>query len=125
MEKSEVMVSIIIPVYNAEKTIERCIKSISEIEDLSYEIIVIDDGSQDNSHKIVQQLLKDRKNSIIVTQKNQGPSVARNTGIDYSRGKYIMFVDSDDWIDPKELKRITDIIKTCDYDTIKIGRAHV
>ena len=118
MDENIIMLSIIVPVYNSEKTIEKCIKSILNIKDLSYEIIIVDDGSKDNSYMIAKKMLSGIEQAIVLKQKNQGPSVARNNGISKSKGKYIMFVDSDDWIEASEIKKITTAIKSNKYDTI-------
>lgn len=91
-------VSIIIPVYNAESTIERCIDSLIHNSYKNLEIILVDDCSKDNSLKICKKYESD---SIIVFHSNQnhGPSYSRNKGLELSSGDYIMFVDSDDWVE--------------------------
>ena len=86
--------SIIIPAYNAEKTIENCINSILEISGISYEIIVIDDGSCDKTKEICMSF----NNVRVFSQMNAGVSTARNKGIHLALGKYIYFLDSDDLI---------------------------
>ena len=94
----EPKVSIIIPVYNAESTIERCIDSLINNSYKNLEIILVDDCSKDNSLKICRQYECD---SIIVhhSNENHGPSYSRNKGLELSTGDYIMFVDSDDWVE--------------------------
>ncbi len=101
-------ISIIIPVYNNEKYIGECIKSIEEQKyDLNkIEIILINDGSTDKSLEICQQLAKDNKNIKLINQQNQGVSLTRNTGIKMAEGKYIMFLDSDDFISKNAVKEI-------------------
>ena len=93
-----IKVSVIVPVYNGEKYIQTSISSIINQEfSENYEIIVVDDGSDDNSLDIAQELLS--KSDIpykLVHQRNSGVSVARNNGIEVSRGDYLVFVDSDD-----------------------------
>ena len=86
--------SIIIPVYNNEKYIEKCIESIMVQEyDLNkIQVIIINDGSKDNSLKVCQDLSKKYKQIKLIDQKNQGASVARNNGIKVAEGKYIMFL---------------------------------
>lgn len=92
--------SIIIPVYNGEKTIEKCIKSVYETtEDFSFEVIVIDDGSTDNSRKILEKLKEDYNTLCVYHQKNQGVSVARNKGLEIAKGKWIVFLDADDYFE--------------------------
>ena len=93
------MISIIIPVYNCENTIERCIKSLCKQKFDDIEILVIDDGSNDNSGNIVKQLLNSDNRIKYIKKENGGVSSARNLGIEISNGKYIMFIDGDDWVD--------------------------
>lgn len=92
------LVSIIIPVYNVEKYIENCLKSIIKQTYKNLEIILIDDGSNDCSVKIIEKYIGDKRIKLI-KQKNKGVSAARNIGIKKAKGKYLMFVDSDDWLD--------------------------
>lgn len=96
---AESLVSIIVPVYNAENHLEKCVDSILNQTYKNIEVILINDGSSDNSGVICQNLAKKDNRIKVVHQVNQGPSASRNTGIKYSNGKYIQFVDSDDCID--------------------------
>lgn len=95
-----VELSIIIPVYNVEKYIERCIKSIYDINRYinDAEIIIVNDGSQDNSIDLVKSIYKNLPINII-NQENKGLAEARNTGLRHAKGKYVYFLDSDDYID--------------------------
>ena len=99
-------VSIIVPAYNAEKNIEQCINSIENQTYKDIEIIIINDGSKDNTQKISENLKKIYKNIIVVNQENKGVSQSRNTGIDKATGEYIMFVDSDDFIEKNMIETI-------------------
>ena len=101
--------SIIIPVYNVEKYIEKCIQSCLDQDILpnDYEIIVVIDGSPDNSLQIVNRLVKLHTNIHTLNQENQGLSAARNNGFAIAKGEYVWFIDSDDWIEKNCLKRIT------------------
>lgn len=90
--------SVIIPVYNVEKYITKCIKSILLHRTNDIEIILVNDGSTDNSLALATSLLQGEDNVKIITQKNQGLSEARNTGFKDSIGEYVWFVDSDDSI---------------------------
>ncbi|HLV62938.1 glycosyltransferase family 2 protein [Galbibacter sp.] len=103
--------SIIIPVYNVEKYIERCILSCydQQLEQSQYEIIVIDDESPDNSVKIVQRLMNAYSNLRIISQKNKGLGGARNTGIENAKGRYLLFLDSDDYLLPNVLHVLIEI----------------
>ena len=92
-------ISIIIPVYNAEKYLEKCLDSVINQTYKNIEIICVNDGSKDNSLKILEEYAKKDERIKIITQENKGVSVARNTGIKAVSGEYIMFVDSDDKIE--------------------------
>ena len=88
--------SIIIPVYNAEKYIGECIKSILQCDSSDIEIIIINDGSKDKSLSIIKEYQKNDKRIYIIDKENEGVSIARNTGIKEAKGDWIMFVDADD-----------------------------
>lgn len=92
------LVSIIVPVYNVGKYLEKCVDSLinQTLEDI--EIILIDDGSPDNSGEICDKKAAKDKRIHVIHQKNQGVSVARNAGLDYATGQWITFVDGDDWV---------------------------
>lgn len=91
-------VSVIVPVYNCEKYISRCIDSILNQENISLEIIIIDDGSKDGSLNVCKKYEQTYKNIYVIASENNGPAAARNKGIVAARGKYLTFVDSDDYI---------------------------
>lgn len=95
----DVKVSAIVPVYNTEKFLEKCIRSIMSQTLKEIEIICINDGSTDNSLEILKKLQKEDKRIIIIDKKNEGISIARNKGIEQAKGEYISFIDSDDWIE--------------------------
>lgn len=105
------LISIIIPVYNVEKYLKKCINSIIRQSYNNIEIILIDDGSTDNSGKICDEYaLKDNRINVI-HKENGGLSSARNVGIEKAHGKYITFIDSDDWIDEEMILTLLKIIK--------------
>lgn len=106
--KEEVKVSIIVPVYNAEKYIERCIKSLIGQTYKNIEIILINDGSEDKSLNILRNFENIDKRITLINQENSGPSKARNLGINKSTGNYIAFIDADDYV---ELNYIEKMIK--------------
>lgn len=92
--------SIIVPVYNVEKYVLKCLESIFDqglVED-SFEVIIVNDGTKDRSMDIVLEFAKCHSNIVILNQENQGLSVARNNGLSHANGRYILFVDSDDFI---------------------------
>ena len=103
MKKNEI-VSIIVPAYNAERTINRCIDSILKQSYGNLEIIIINDGSKDSTEEKCMKYIKNKKIKYIRI-KNSGVSNARNIGIENSTGTYIMFVDSDDIILPYVVER--------------------
>ena len=97
-------VSVIVPIFNAEKTLERCIKSILSQTYKNLEIILINDGSTDGSLDICEKFNERDNRIIIISQKNSGVSIARNNGLRKVSGKYIIFVDSDDYLDDKMIE---------------------
>lgn len=94
----EELVSVIVPVYNVEKYVERCIQTLLEQTYSNIEIIIIDDGSPDNSGLICDYYASRDERIKVIHQANQGLSGARNTGIEAAKGQYLSFVDSDDWV---------------------------
>lgn len=99
-------ISIIIPVYNAEETLERCLNSVLSQKDVSTEIICINDGSKDNSLKILKEYEEKYDNIVVINQDNKGVSEARNAGLEIAQGDYIMFVDADDYLLENSLSTI-------------------
>ena len=97
-------ISIIVPVYNVEKYLERCLNSILKQSFTNWECILIDDGSKDKSSSICDFFADKDRRFKVIHQKNQGVSQARNTGIDLATGEWIAFVDSDDWIENSMLQ---------------------
>lgn len=108
----EIETSIIIPNYNGSKYIEKCLQSIENQTYDKYEVIIIDDGSTDESVKIIEKYIKNSNIKIIFIQQfNQNAAVARNRGLEIAKGKYLYFIDSDDELyDENSLKIITDEI---------------
>lgn len=113
-----IRLSIILPTYNVENYIERCLRSI-ENQDLrysEYEIIVINDGSTDNSRNVVKNLQQSYCNIILKDKVNGGVSSARNYGIIYARGEYIMFCDPDDYIEKNVLGKMLNLVEKDNLD---------
>ena len=96
--QEEVKISIIIPVYNVEKYLHECLDSIINQTFKDLEIICVDDGSTDKSSEILEEYEQKDKRFTVISQPNKGVSAARNRGMQQAKGKYIMFVDSDDYI---------------------------
>jgi len=106
--------SIIVPVYNVEKYIARCLDSLfnQEFEEGKYEVIIVNDGTPDFSMSIVETYAKCHKNIVIINKDNGGVSSARNAGIHIAKGKYLLFVDSDDVIEMNVLSAVySELIK--------------
>ena len=99
------LVSVVIPVYNTERFLKKCIQSVTEQSYPFLEILVIDDGSTDGSPRLLQELEEADKRIRVIRQRNAGVAAARNKGIELASGKYITFVDSDDHISPDYVKR--------------------
>ena len=102
-------VSIIVPVYNAEKYLHRCIDSILAQTFTDFELILIDDGSTDTSGEICDKYAKNNSRIRVMHQKNAGASSARNKGIEESVGKYLLFCDSDDFVHPQWCQILYDL----------------
>lgn len=110
--------SIIIPVYNLEQYIEKCLNSILAQSFNDYEIICINDGSTDNSLEILNRY-KDK--IVIIDKENEGSGVARNVGIDKAKGEYIFFVDGDDWLEDNCLEKMVNEADKLNTDILIFG----
>lgn len=104
--KMNKLISVIVPVYNSEKTIERCVNSLAAQTDENFEVILINDGSTDKTEEILKDFCRKNKHFKLISKKNGGAAAARNTGIDKAEGEYICFVDSDDIASPNYLKHL-------------------
>lgn len=109
MEK--LLLSVIIPVYNSQLTIRQCVDSILNQQFRSYEIILINDGSTDDSKNICEEYACADKRIKVINQNNKGVSAARNAGLDICRGKYVTFIDSDDYLAPNSFNEIDKFIE--------------
>ncbi|MDH6456546.1 glycosyltransferase involved in cell wall biosynthesis [Fusobacterium sp. PH5-7] len=105
MKKNKIKVSIIIPVYNVEEYIEQCLESVVNQTLKEIEIIIVNDGTKDNSMKKIEKFLSDERITVI-NKENGGVSSARNAGIKIAKGEYISFVDPDDFIDEMMLEKL-------------------
>lgn len=123
MENYEWDLDIIIPCYNAEKTVQKCIDScLTQKCSYAFRIIAIDDGSTDSTPKILDEYKK-LPNVLIIHQENRGHSGARNAGLDMSRSKYIMFVDSDDFIASDAIEKLMSVAMTKDAALVEGAHA--
>lgn len=101
---NEIAISIIIPIYNASRYLERCLCSVINQTFQDFELILVDDGSQDNSLEICKKFKERDPRIKIISQLNRGSSIARNVGLDSSSGKYIINIDADDWMESNMLE---------------------
>lgn len=115
---SNVKVSIIVAVYNVEKYLNRCLESLINQTLKEIEIILVDDGSTDRSGQICDDYSKKDSRIIVIHKENQGLGMARNSGLDMAIGEYVVFVDSDDFIDINAYKEMYNKIKSSDYDML-------
>ena len=111
---SNYAVSIVVPVYNAEKYLPKCIDSILNQTFKNFELILVNDGSKDNSLIICEDYKVSDRRIKVINKKNEGVSIARNIGINSAKGKYIMFIDSDDWIESNMVEKMYDAIQNSD-----------
>lgn len=109
-------ISVIVPVYKVEAYLHRCVDSILAQTFADFELILVDDGSPDNCGKTCEEYAIKDERILVIHQKNQGVSVARNRGVRASTGKYITFVDSDDWIAPYFLESLLSVIQQNNAD---------
>lgn len=114
----KVLVSVIIPVYNSEKFLKRCVNSLRKQTLKEIEMIFINDGSTDNSLSILKSFEKIDNRIKIINQENSGPSIARNNGIKIAKGEYISFVDSDDWLDINMYKEMLELAHKSKADVV-------
>lgn len=115
------MISVIIPMYNAEKYVEKCLNSLLKQTYQDLEIIIVNDGSKDYSREICEEYVKKDKRITLINTENRGAGSARNTGIEASKGEYISFIDSDDYVCPDYYERFLKMIEHTGAD-IAIGR---
>lgn len=118
---TDIKLSIVVPTYNVEKYLEKCLRScvIQNIPPSEYEIIVVNDGSKDNSLSIAESFASNYSNVYVISQVNKGLSAARNKGLQRAQGEYVWFIDSDDWI--KE-NCLNDLMSYCkDIDILCLG----
>lgn len=123
--KKDVLLTVVIPVYNVEKYLKRCIESILIQEWKNYDILLVDDGSIDNSPQICDDYAKAYDFISVIHKKNGGLSVARNTGISHAEGEYVYFPDSDDWIEPDTFIALAEVVESQKFDIISFNREFV
>jgi glycosyltransferase involved in cell wall biosynthesis len=115
------MVSVIVPVYNAEKYVEECIKSILNQDYSNIELIIVNDGSTDNSYEICKMISEKDERIQLYDRNNCGVGRTRNFGIEKASGKYITFVDADDFLDKNMIRRMVDEAEENDAEVVVAG----
>lgn len=115
------IISVIVPVYNAEKWLRECIDSILTQTYSNIELVLINDGSTDNSLAICQEYARKDDRVIVLDQENAGPSAARNNGIRNCNGDYLCFVDSDDWLEPDACEQLIKAVYDTNADMVVYG----
>ena len=125
MKNLEDLITVVVPVYNVAEFLNECIDSILKQKYKTTEIIIVDDGSTDGGGKICDEYAKKYHNIRVIHQKNAGLSAARNKGLSVAKGKYICFIDSDDYILPEYLSELLKAIKGNDSDIAVCGYGKV
>ena len=118
-------VSVIIPVYNSEKYVEKCICSVMAQTLPELEIIIINDGSIDESGKILRKLAQKDSRIILLEQENKGVAAARNLGVEKATGKYLTFVDGDDYLQEDYIEKMYSLAEKETLDMVICGLTYV
>lgn len=122
MEKQkDIQFSIVVPAYNAEKYIDQCIQSVQEQTYENFELILVNDGSEDNTERICCNYAVEDVRIKVYHQENQGQTAARKNGLVHSSAKYVLFLDSDDWLERDTLERCCHALKEKDSQMIVFG----
>ncbi len=116
-----IKVSVIIPIYNVEKYLDKCLESVSGQSLKSIEIICVNDGSTDSSGDILNKWAKKDSRIVVINQQNMGLSAARNAGLSIAQGEYVSFLDSDDWVSGDFFETLYSAVKNNDADTAMGG----
>lgn len=124
------LVSVVVPCYNMEKHVKKCIDSLKKQKYDNFEVLLIDDGSKDNTKNVIKKQIKNNKKFKYYYKENGGLSDARNYGIERAKGKYICFIDSDDYVHPdyildlyKKIKGTKNSVSVCYFDRV-YGEKH-
>ena len=121
---NQILITVIMPVYNSEKYLEAAIESVLKQTYPNFELLLINDGSSDNSGRICDEMAKKDKRIRVIHKKNEGVCCSRNLGIDLAMCKYLSFIDNDDEYDENYLKKLTLGVNK-NYDVIKCGRMNI
>lgn len=118
-------ITVVIPVYNVEKYLKKCVDSVEKQTYKNFEVILVDDGSTDSSGELCDVLAKENDNIRVIHQENKGLGGARSTGIKSCNTEYIMFLDSDDYIHPELLEKCMDVLKNNNCDIVLFDMINV
>lgn len=119
--KNKVRISIIVPIYNADRFLDRCMQSIYAQTFTDYEIILVNDGSSDNSDEICKKYQSQDERITYIKKENEGAGSARNAGLAVARGEYVAFPDVDDWFESEMYAELYELAKNGDYDVVISG----
>ena len=119
------LISVIVPLYNSSATLDKCIRSIVDQMYKNIEIILVDDGSTDDSLKICNHYKEIDERIIVMHQENSGPSCARNLGLKLAKGKFFCFVDSDDFIEPQMILKLYESLKQSNSELAICGYNYI
>ena len=119
------LLTVVIPVYNVEKYLKRCVESVLVQGWHNYDILLVDDGSTDRSPQICDDYVKVYDFISVIHKENGGLSEARNTGISQAKGEYVYFPDSDDWIEPDTFLALAEALESQEFDIISFNREFV
>lgn len=114
----EKMLSIILPVFNAEKDIEQCLNNLLQVTYSNKELIIVDDGSSDRSPQIIDDYSRKYSFIRVIHKKNEGVQIARQVALQYVKGEYIAFIDADDGVDFNAYEKCIEILETKPYDVV-------
>ena len=123
--KKDVLLTVVIPIYNVEKYLKRCIESVLSQTWNNYDILLIDDGSTDSSPQICDDYVKTYDFISVIHKENGGLSQARNTGISHAKGEYVYFPDSDDWLEPQTFTELAEVLESQEFDIVSFNREFV
>lgn len=119
------IISVIVPVYNVQEYLEKCINSILEQTYADLEVILVDDGSTDGSRETCDKLAQNDRRIKVIHQQNAGQSSARNVGLDIATGDYVSFIDSDDWIDNDMYEVLMNLMNRYNPDIVSCGLKNI
>lgn len=124
-KENAIIFSIIVPVYNAEKYLGKCIQSVLEQTFPYFELILVNDGSNDHSAAICEQYAAENSRAKVFHQENQGQTSARKKGVYNSIGEYVLFLDSDDWMEQDTLEKCFDVLHPYEPDLVVFGNKRI